>query len=284
MAVSHCEYTTLKKQTPSSGALPAEIGSYPLADQTREFLRTRCFGHIIDGEMRQSASGETIPILEPATGLEFARVAAGSRAEVDSAVQGARKAFDDGRWRRLAPVQRERCLRKLSQLLDGHRQLLSDLDVLEGGVLRDFSGFMVQLGIDIVDYYAGWPTKIEGAIPASSPDLVVQVMREPMGVVGVIMPWNGPSAVPLGVVPALACGNCVVLKPAEETPLTAVLLAQLCVQAGIPPGVVNVVHGAGEIAGAALVEHPQVDAISFTGSVETGRRVQAAASARLKRV
>jgi acyl-CoA reductase-like NAD-dependent aldehyde dehydrogenase len=121
-------------------------------------------------------------------------------------------------------------------------------------------------------------------LPASAPDLVVQVTREPIGVVGVILPWNGPSAVPLGVVPALACGNSVVLKPSEETPLTAVLLARLCVEAGIPPGVFNVVQGIGEVAGAALVEHPLVDAISFTGSVETGRRIQVAAAARLKRV
>lgn len=264
--------------------LPREISSYPLAEQTRAFLRTRAFGHVIGGQMRQSASGETLPIYEPASGLQFARVALASRAEVDAAVQAARESFDDGRWRKLAPAQRERCLRKLSQLLDAHRELLSDLDVLEGGVLRAYSGFMVQLGIDIVDYYAGWPTKMHGSVPASPPDLTVQVLREPIGVVGVIMPWNGPSAVPLGVVPALACGNSVVLKPSEETPLTAVLLARLCLEAGIPPGVFNVVHGAGEVAGAALVEHPRVDAISFTGSVETGRRVQAAAAARLKRV
>jgi len=274
----------MNTQVTTTNTLPAEIKSYPLAQQTREFLRPSVFGHFIDGEMRQSASGETLPIYEPATGLEFAHVAVASSAEVDTVVQSARRSFDDGRWRKLAPVQRERCLRKLALLLDAHRELLSDLDVLEGGVLRGHSGFMVQLGIDIVDYYAGWPTKIEGAMPATSPDLVVQVVREPIGVVGVIMPWNGPSAVPLGVVPALACGNSVVLKPAEETPLTAVLLARLCLQAGIPPGVVNVVHGAGEIAGAGLVEHPKVDAISFTGSVETGRRVQAMASARLKRV
>jgi phenylacetaldehyde dehydrogenase len=264
--------------------LPAEMRGYPLAQQTRHFLRSRCFGHVIDGQMRQSASGETLPIYEPASGLEFARVAAGGRAEVDAAVQAARKSFEDGRWRRLPPVQRERCLHKLSQLLDANRDLLSDLDVLEGGVLRGFSSFMVQLGIDIVDYYAGWPTKMSGVVPATAPDLVVQVVREPIGVVGVIMPWNGPSAVPLGVVPALACGNSVVLKPSEETPLTAVLLAQLCVDAGIPPGVVNVVQGVGEVVGAALVEHRDVHAVSFTGSVETGRRIQAMAAARLKRV
>jgi len=264
--------------------LPPEVAEYPLSAQTRAFLSGGPFGHVVDGEMHQSRNGETLPVYEPASGLEFTRVAAGDRVDVDVAVQSARQSFDDGRWRRLAPAQRERCLRALSQLLDARRELLSDLDVLEGGVLRSYSGFMVQLGIDIVDYYAGWPTKMEGSIPASSPDLVVQVAREPIGVVGVIMPWNGPSAVPLGVIPALACGNSVVLKPSEETPLTAVLLARLCVEAGVPPGVVNVLHGVGEVAGAGLVEHPKVDAICFTGSVETGRRIQATAAARLKRV
>lgn len=265
-------------------ALPREISAYPLSAQTRQFFSGTHFGHVIDGEMVDARSGQTLPIREPATGVEFARVAAGTREDVDQAVRSARRSYDDGRWRHLPPAQREKCLRRLSQLLDAHRELLMDLDVLDGGVIRSYSAFMVQLGIDIVDYYAGWPTKMHGSIPATAPDLVVQQVREPIGVVGVIMPWNGPSAVPLGVVPALACGNSVVLKPSEETPLTAILLARLCIEAGIPRGVVNVVHGVGETAGAALVEHPSVDAVSFTGSVETGRRIQAAAARRLKRV
>lgn len=268
----------------SATTLPAEVSRYPLAPQTRDFFADTRFGHVIDGEMVASNSGQTLPVHEPASGVEFARVAAGTREDVDHAVRSARRAYDDGRWRHLPPAQREKSLRRLSQLLDAHRELLMDLDVLEGGVIRGYSAFMVQLGIDIVDYYAGWPTKMHGLMPASAPDLVVQQVREPIGVVGVIMPWNGPSAVPLGVVPALACGNSVVLKPSEETPLTAILLARLCVEAGIPRGVVNVVHGLGETAGAALVEHPLVDAISFTGSVETGRRIQVAAARRLKRV
>ena len=268
----------------SVDALPAEISSYPLAAQTREFFRQTCFGHVIDGETSAAPSAATLPIHEPASGLEFARVAAGDRTDVDRAVTAARRAYEDGRWRNLPPVERERRLRKLARLYENHRELLSDLDVLEGGVLRGYSGFMVQLAIDIIDYYAGWPTKLHGTLPASSPDLVIQQVREPIGVVGVIMPWNGPSAVPLGVAGALACGNSVVLKPSEQTPLTAVLLARLALEAGIPPGVFNVVQGVGEVVGAALVEHPRVDAICFTGSVETGRRIQAMAAARLKRV
>ncbi len=265
-------------------ALPAEISNYPLAAQTREFFSVTRFGHVLDGEMAQSSSGQTLPVHEPASGLEFARVAAGTSEDVEHAVRSARQAFDDGRWRNLAPAERERRLRRLAQLFEAHRELLTDLDVLEGGVLRGYSAFMVQMAIDIINYYAGWPTKMHGTLPATTPDLVVQQVREPIGVVAAIMPWNGPSAVPLGVTGALACGNSVVLKPSEETPLTAVLLARLCIEAGIPRGVFNVVQGLGEVVGAALVQHPQVDAISFTGSVETGRRIQAAAAARLKRV
>ena len=152
-------------------------------------------------------------------------------------------------------------------------------------MLRGYSGFMVQLGIDIVDYYAGWPTKMHGSIPASPHwDLAVRVLRGPIGVVGVIMPWNGRSAVPLGVVPALACGNSVVLKPSEETPLTAVLLARpRLIGAGVPQA-----YSMSSMEQARWQVRPwwntsKVDAISFTGSVETGRRVQVAAAARLRR-
>ena len=200
-------------------------------------------------------------------------------------MRSARAAFDDGRWRHLPPAQNEKCLRRLAQLLEAHRELLMDLDVLEGGVIRSYSGFMVQLGIDIVDYYAGWPTKMHGAMPASSPDLVVQEVREPIGVVGVIMPWNGPSAVPLGVVPALACGNS---RRAQAVGGNAAdgSTARAAVHRGGHParrGQCRARCRRGRRA-QRLVEHPSVDAISFTGSVETGRRIQAAAARRLKRV
>jgi acyl-CoA reductase-like NAD-dependent aldehyde dehydrogenase len=268
----------------TAAALPPAIAAYPLSTQTREFFRSTRFGHFIDGEMLESSSGKTLPVHEPATGLAFAEVAAGTAEDVDLAVRSARLAFNDGRWRNLPPAQKEKCLRRLSALYEAKRELFSDLDVLDGGVVRGYSQFMVQFAVGIIDYYAGWPTKLHGTIPASTPDLVVQEVREPVGVVASIMPWNGPSAVPLGVVAALACGNSVVLKPSEETPLTAVEFARLAIEAGIPPGVFNVVQGVGEVAGAALVDHPGVDAITFTGSVETGRRIQVAAAKRLKRV
>jgi acyl-CoA reductase-like NAD-dependent aldehyde dehydrogenase len=262
----------------------ANLNRYPLSPGTKDFLAGSRFGHFIEGQTVPSISGETMPVYEPASGLQFAEVAAGGADDVDRAVQSACKAFDDGRWRNVSPGEKERCLRRLSRLLEEHRDVLMDLDVLEGGVVRTYSKFLVQFGIDLTDYYAGWPTKIQGSLPLSTPDLIVQEVREPIGVCASITPWNGPSAAPLGIVPALACGNSVVLKPAEQTPLTALLVARLCLEAGIPPGVVNVVQGVGEVVGEALVMHPKVDSISFTGSVETGRRIQAVAAARLKRV
>jgi acyl-CoA reductase-like NAD-dependent aldehyde dehydrogenase len=260
------------------------MDEFPLAPATANFLATGEFGHVIEGEVVASASGETLPLYDPATGLEFARCAAGGAEDVDRAVRSARQAFEDGRWRNLDAQEKERRLRRLSELLGRSRALLSDLDVLDGGVVRGYSEFIVQFGIDAVDYFAGWPTKLQGHMPAAPRDVVVQQVREPIGVVGVISPWNGPSAAPAAIVPALAAGNCVVLKPAEQTPLTAIVAAKLCLEAGIPPGVVNVVQGLGEVVGAALVQHPLVDAISFTGSGETGRRIQAAAAASLKRL
>jgi acyl-CoA reductase-like NAD-dependent aldehyde dehydrogenase len=262
---------------------PEGLRRWPLRAATLEFL-AGSLGHVIEGEVVASASGETMPLYDPATGLEFARCAAGSTEDVDRAVRSARQAFEDGRWRLLDAQDKERRLRRLADLLDQSRDLLSDLDVLDGGVVQTYSEFIVQFGVDTVNYYAGWPTKLQGAVPAAPPDVIVQQVREPVGVVAVISPWNGPSAAPCAIAPALACGNSVVLKPAEQTPLTAIVVARLCLEAGIPPGVVNVVHGAGEVVGAALVEHPQVDAISFTGSGDTGRRIQAAAAPTLKRL
>jgi acyl-CoA reductase-like NAD-dependent aldehyde dehydrogenase len=264
--------------------MTADLAKYPLATETQKYLQSVAFGHVIEGEILQSASGETLPIIDPASGTEIGRMASGGAEDVDRAVASARRAFEDRRWRNMAPLERERRLRRLSQLFSEHGPVFSDLDVLDVGLLKPYTGFIVQAAIDGIDYYAGWPTKISGTIPAMSPDVAVYVAREPIGVVGIIVPWNGPAFVVNFVVAALACGNSVVLKPAEQSPMSATLIGQLIVEAGIPPGVVNVVHGTGETVGARLVEHPDVAAISFTGSVETGRRIQAAAAGRVKRV
>lgn len=260
------------------------LHDYPLSQGTRRFLQETVQGHLIDGVLTPSCSGETTTLIEPATGQPFTRIAVGGVADINLAVEAATRAYEDGRWWHLAPGERERCLRRLAELYRENCDILMDLDILEGGATRGYSQFLVEIAIDIINYYAGWPTKIEGSIAPTAPGMVVQEIREPIGVCGVITPWNGPSTIPLSIIPALACGNSVVLKPAEQTPLAALLVCRLCLEAGIPPGVINLVQGYGHTAGNALVEHPGVHAISFTGSVETGRKIQTTAAATLKRV
>jgi len=262
---------------------PEVLEKYPLAPGTRAFLQGR-LGHFVDGEDRDSSSGQTMVVYDPSSGAAFARVAAGDATDVDRAAQAARNAFADGRWRDVPPHEKERILRRLAQLIQDNRAVFKDLDALEGGVTGQHSEFSIQYATDITNYYAGWPTKIQGGMPPARSELVVMEVREPIGVCGVIFPWNGPSCVPLGILPPLACGNSVVFKPAEQTPLAALFFARLCQEAGIPDGVVNVVQGFGATAGAAVVAHPQIDSISFTGSVETGRIIQAGAATTLKRV
>jgi acyl-CoA reductase-like NAD-dependent aldehyde dehydrogenase len=184
----------------------------------------------------------------------------------------------------MPPADKERVLRRYAQLIDDNRELFSDIDVLDGGVVRSYSQFIVQFAVANVNYYAGWPTKIHGAVPPTAPDIIVQQVREPMGVAAVIVPWNGPSVLAASFIPALACGNSVVMKPPEAAPLSAIIAAGLAIEAGVPPGVVNIVQGIGGVVGQALVEHPEVDVIAFTGSSETGRRIAATAALRAKRV
>jgi acyl-CoA reductase-like NAD-dependent aldehyde dehydrogenase len=257
---------------------------HEVPEAVRAFLASEQVGHVLDGEVVPSLDGATMPVVDPATGQVVTEAAAGTELDVDRAVASARAAFDDGRWRDLAPLEKERRLRRLAALARDHVGLLADLDVVDGGLLRLYGQFVAEFGIDACDYYAGWPSKLTGTVPAVPSDLAVTSLREPVGVVALIMPWNAPSAVLAGIALCLATGNCVVVKPAEQTPVTAVLLGRLCVEAGIPPGVVNVLQGTGEGVGAALVAHPGIDKISFTGSVETGRAIQAAAAPRLTKV
>ena len=258
--------------------------TYPISPAAARQLERPLFGHVIDGEVVPSVDDATMPIIDPATGEQVATAAAGSAVDVERAVRSAREAFDDGRWRFLAPLEQERRLRKLAGLLADHADELADLDVIDSGLLRMYAGFIAQFAVDGLEYYSGWPTKLHGAVPAVPSEFAVQQIREPVGVVGSVVPWNGPTAAAaFGLFP-LAAGNSVVLKPAEQTPMTAVLVAELALEAGIPPGVFNVVQGVGETVGAAVVAHPHVDVISFTGSLDTGRRIQAAAAARVKRV
>ncbi len=258
--------------------------TYPISAAAARQLDRSLFGHVADGEAVPSLDGGTMPVIDPATGEQVATAAAGSAADVDRAVRSARAAFDDGRWRYLAPLEQERRLRAFAALLAEHGDELADLDVIDSGLLRMYAGFIVQFAVDGLDYYSGWPSKLHGSIPAVPREFAVYQVREPIGVVGAIQPWNGPTAAAAAGAFALCAGNSVVLKPAEQTPMTAVVVAELAIEAGIPPGVFNVVQGDGETVGAALVAHPDVDAITFTGSNATGRAIQGSAAARVKRV
>jgi acyl-CoA reductase-like NAD-dependent aldehyde dehydrogenase len=259
------------------------LTTYPISAVTAQHVERPIFGHVIDGEVVASIDGQTMPVIDPATGDEVGVAALGSAADVDRAVRSARAAFDDGRWRYLAPLEKERRLRRMSTLLAERTTLFGESDTIDSGLLRWYTDAMVEFALNSIDYFAGWPSKIEGTIPPVPSDLVAYQLREPHGVIGLIVPWNGPSAVMAFVAAAISAGNSVVLKPAEQTPMTAVLMAELADEAGIPKGVLNVVQGRGDV-GAAVVEHPGVDAISFTGSRATGAAIQAAAAKQVKPV
>lgn len=261
----------------------ATIQEAPLSRKTREFLEGD-LGHVIDARTLAASDGGTTPLIDPSNGQEFGEVAAGTTDDVDMAVGSARQAFEDGRWRKLPGQDKERILRRYAQLVEENTDLFSELNTIDGGVIHSYSKFLVPFAIDGINYYAGWPTKLHGLVPPVSEDFITTQMREPVGVTGIIVPWNGPSAVAASFAAALACGNSVVLKPSEQAPLSAIAAARLAIEAGVPAGVVNVVQGLGSIVGQALVEHRGVDAIAFTGSSETGRRIQAAAAVRAKKV
>jgi len=247
----------------------------------------------INGQWSDSASGKTFETPDPATGETLARVAEGDAEDIDRAVRAARRAFEEGPWSRLTPSERGRIIWRIGDLILEHLDELAQLESLDNG--KPFAvarAADVPLAADLFHYMAGWATKIEGnTISISVPympgaNFHTYTLREPVGVVGQIIPWNFPllmAAWKLG--PALATGNCVVLKPAEQTPLTALRLAGLMAEAGLPEGVINVVSGFGETAGAALASHHDVDKVAFTGSTEVGKLIVAAAGAsNLKKV
>jgi phenylacetaldehyde dehydrogenase len=247
---------------------------------------------LIGGKWIEAASGKTFPTYNPATGDILAQVAEGDGEGIDRAVKAARRAFESGPWRRMTASERGRLIWKLADLLDAHLEEFAQIETLDNGKPITVSRAAdVPLAVDLFRYMAGWATKIEGnTIPISVPytpgaRYLAYTLREPVGVVGQIIPWNFPllmAAWKLG--PALAAGCTVVLKPAEQTPLSALRLGELIVEAGFPEGVVNIVTGYGETAGAALAAHPDVDKVAFTGSTAVGKLVLGAASGNLKKV
>ena len=247
---------------------------------------------LIGGRWLEAASGKTFPTYNPATGEVLAQVAEGTSTDIDKAVIAARKAFESGPWRKLTTSERGRLIWKLADLIESHLEEFAQLESLDNGKpLGVARAADVPLAVDHFRYMAGWATKIEGnTIPLSVPytpgtRYLSYTLREPVGVVGQIIPWNFPllmAAWKLG--PALASGCTIVLKPAEQTPLSALRLGQLICEAGFPDGVVNIVPGYGETAGAALAAHQDVDKVAFTGSTEVGKLILRAAAGNLKKV
>jgi phenylacetaldehyde dehydrogenase len=245
---------------------------------------------LINGKWVDSASGKTFPSYNPATGKVLANVAEGDREDIDRAVKAARAAFESGPWSRTSTAGRAKMIWKLADLIEQHLEEFAQLESLDNGKPLSVARVAdVPLTVEHMRYYAGWATKIEGnTIPLTlTPPgkFLAYTVREPIGVVGQIIPWNFPllmAAWKLG--PALAAGCTVVLKPAEQTPLSALRLGELLQEAGFPDGVVNIVPGYGETAGAALAAHPDVDKVAFTGSTEVGKLIIQAAAGNLKKV
>jgi phenylacetaldehyde dehydrogenase len=244
---------------------------------------------LINGKWVAAASGKTFPTYNPATGEVLSNVAEGDREDINRAVDAARAAFDSGPWTKMTAAQRSLVIWRLADLIEKHAEEFAQLESLDNGKPLSVARVADVPGtVALFRYMAGWATKIEGntiPIAGHGGKWLAYTLREPVGVVGQIIPWNFPllmAAWKLG--PALATGCTVVLKPAEQTPLTALRLGELIQEAGIPDGVVNIVPGYGETAGAALAAHPKVDKIAFTGSTEVGKLIVHAATGNLKKV
>ncbi len=243
-------------------------------------------GIFIGGEWSDASDGGNVPTLNPATEKPVTEVASGTVEDADRAVSAAKEAFDDGRWSKKSAASRTKILFKIADLLDEQNQEIATLESLDNGkTFFESSKIDVPFVANLFRYYAGWATKYHGkTIPVSGPFLNYTLM-EPIGVVAAIVPWNFPLLLASWkLAPALAMGNSVVLKPAEITPLSALKLASICKEAGLPDGVLNVVPGKGSIVGQAFVEHPDVDKIAFTGSTEVGKGIMRTAADTVKKL
>jgi aldehyde dehydrogenase (NAD+) len=240
----------------------------------------------IGGAWESGTANRTWSVTNPATGKELASVAIADASDVDRAVGAARLAFDEGPWPKLDPLIRGRMLFQLAERIRGKLDELAMTDTLNvGKPIRDTRGFDVPCAADLFESYAGLPDKISGKCYGTLPDNVTMQFREPMGVIAAIVPWNFPlTNAAIKLAPILACGNTVVLKPSEVSPLSALMLAQLAHEVGFPPGVLNVIHGPGAETGSALVRHPGIDKITFTGRHQTGVEMLEAAKIGMKGV
>ena len=240
----------------------------------------------IDGKWVDAVSGKTFETLNPATGKPLTTVAEGDRADIALAVRAARRALEQGPYPKMSPSERGKLLWRIGELILKHGEELAWLETLDSGKpLSDSRAIDIPLSAEVFHYYAGWATKLHGETIPVSGDYFNYTLREPVGVVGQIIPWNFPLLMAAWkLAPAIACGNTCVLKPAEQTPLTALRLGEICQEANMPPGVVNIVPGFGPTAGAALVEHHDVDKIAFTGEYITGQEIMRNAAGTLKKL
>ncbi|KAM3925464.1 retinaldehyde dehydrogenase 3 [Leptodactylus fuscus] len=271
--------------TIENGLADKKIPLLPRPIPNLEVLHTQIF---LNNDWHQSVSGRTFPVHNPATGKKICDVQEADKADVDKAVEAARTAFNKGSpWRRLDASGRGKLLHKLADLLERDRVILATLETMDTG--KPFlHAFLIDLEgcIRTLRYFAGWADKIQGrTIPVDESYLCFTV-HEPVGVCGAITPWNFPLLMLIWkMAPALCCGNTLVVKPAEQTPLTSLYMGSLIKEAGFPPGVVNIVPGYGPTAGSAISHHPDIDKVAFTGSTEVGKLIKEAASAsNLKRV
>jgi acyl-CoA reductase-like NAD-dependent aldehyde dehydrogenase len=273
--------------------MPEVIETPNISQATEQFINAN-HQLFINNQWLDGSSGETLTVINPATGEAIASVPAASRADVDMAVNAARVAFDHGPWRTMGATARAALMLKLADLVEQHGQTFSETEVLCTGMpMTSAANLAPMLARDWLRYYAGWSTKISGEtlaqdplpFPGATTESFLMTRKEPIGVAAQIVPWNYPLGMTiLKMGPALAAGCTVVLKPDEHTPLSALLLARLTKEAGFPDGVINIIPGYGQVAGAALAEHPLVDKISFTGSTEVGRKIVDACKGNLKKV
>jgi (Z)-2-((N-methylformamido)methylene)-5-hydroxybutyrolactone dehydrogenase len=263
--------TRLEVSDVSGAVLPADV---------------RRYDHFIAGDWSPAASGERMASFNPSTGEPWYEFARGGAEDADRAVRSARSAFRDPSWSRLTSTQRGKLLRRVAELVQDRGEEIALLESMDNGkLLREMR---VQIGLiaEYLQYFAGIADKVHGeVIPVLQPDVLNYTQREPVGVIAAITPWNSPLLLAVTkLAPALAAGNTVVVKPSEHTSASTLLFADLAMAAGFPPGVVNVVTGTGEEVGAALVAHPEVDKVSFTGGTETGREIGRVAGGRLARM
>jgi aldehyde dehydrogenase (NAD+) len=269
--------SALRRPDGTRGLLPGVLQRFGTAAAAEEPIsppvQVRDTQLLINGKFVDAASGKTFPTLDPRTGEVIARVAEGDAEDINRAVAAARKAFDEGPWPRMTAYERSRILLRFADLIEKHNDEIAALETWDNGKpYEQAAQIEVPMVARLMRYYAGWVDKIHGlVVPADGPHHV-QVLYEPIGVAGQIIPWNFPLLMfAWKVGPALACGNTVVLKTAEQTPLSALYVAKLMHEAGLPEGVLNIVSGYGPTAGAALASHMDVDKVAFTGSTDTGK-------------